>query len=95
MRSCGDYKVSIGCEGLLRRVTSASSGIQRITEQRMQGINYICYLDDPNYREEFRKILKESLKEVLKRFQNLLGRLYKFRMRPCQLHRISQNLESF
>lgn len=61
----------------------------------MQGANYICYLDYPDYREEFRNILKESLKEVLKRFQNLLGRLYKFRMRSCQLDKISQNLESF
>lgn len=61
----------------------------------MQGSSYSCYLDTPNYMEEFRKILKESLKEVLKIFQDLLGSLYKFRMRPCQLDRLSQNLESF
>lgn len=61
----------------------------------MQGASCICYLDAPNYKEEFRKILKESLKEVLKKSQHLLGSLYKFRMRPRQLDRLSQNLDCF
>lgn len=35
------------------------------------------------------------MKKVLRRVQNLLQRLYKSRLRPCQHKRVSQNLESF